>query len=428
MDSKDGKKDEEIALFRYGLIAGALHMSRAERRKYFTGLTEKEFTVPHYGLKKYRVNTFKDWLKDYQNGGLTNLMPATRSDTGVSKKITQRIIDLVKKMIADFPYLSVAGIYRMLVHEGHIRDYDFGENTLRHFINKNKLREEGSKAGPGRKKFEKDNVNELWVSDFMKGPYLLAGHKKKQVTLCAILDDHSRIITGWGWFVNENCLALAQTLKTAVCIYGIPDTFYCDNGKVFSTNYLHLICARLGIALVHSKPYDSPSRGKIERFFRTVRDKFLAALDLTGLKSVETLNELFAKWLDEEYHKILHAGIEERPLDRYLKSAQRMKIRTITKHEAESFFITAITRNVKKDATVSVNSKLYEVPVEFIGKKLVLCFPIDDPDKISIYENDKPVCLIRPVNLSENATKPYTGIHFRKLTETKKENEEDQTK
>ena len=73
---------------------------------------------------------------------------------------------------------------------------------------------------------------------------------------------------GANWSSCENSSALQVILKNAFLTYGLPKLFYCDNGSVFSSQYLQLICARIGVALVHSKPYDSPSRGKIERFFR----------------------------------------------------------------------------------------------------------------------------------------------------------------
>ncbi len=254
------KKSELIAIFRYGLIASALHQSIQERKQYFRSLEKKEFEVPHYGIKKYKSQTLKNWLNRYQNGGLDNLAPLVRKDAGLSKKIIGKVTEIIKKIIKDFPYLSASGIYRMLKHEGHISSAAFSENTLRYYINKNNMRDINTTKEP-RKKFEKENVNELWVSDFMVGPYIKVGNKKIRVYLCAIIDDHSRVITGAGWFSRENCIALAMVLKQAVAIYGLPYVFYCDNGKVFSTNYLHLVCARLGISLVHSKPYDSASRG-----------------------------------------------------------------------------------------------------------------------------------------------------------------------
>lgn len=417
------EKSLAIATFRYGLIAPALNMSRRERREFFKTLAQREYNVPHLGTKRYKAATFKNWYNLYKRGGLDLLTPSGRADSGISKRITENGAGIIAQIIADCPYLSISGIYRMLLSEGYIVKGEFSESTLRNYINMHNLKKEDASPSP-RKKFEKEHINQLWTSDFMSGPYLTIGNKKRQSTLCAIIDDHSRLIVGSGWYLHENCLSLAITLKQALSIYGLPDAFYCDNGKSFRTNYLHLVCARLGIALIYSKPYDSPSRGKIERFWLTVRTKFLSSLHISSIKTLEELNTKFDTWLQQDYHAQFHHGINARPIDKYLDDAQHIKIRTISSHELNSFFLNSITRKVKKDATVSINGMLFETPVEFIGKIVQIRFPIDDPTSFTLYDQDKPLCLIRPVNLALNATKPYTGIHFKNLTPSKGDNDD----
>jgi putative transposase len=408
----DAKKCEAIGIFRYGVIAPALHMSRRERRNYFQGLAGKELDVPHYGLKRYKAETFSNWLLLYKNGGLDNLKPSIRSDKGIVRRITEEAAQHIRETIKEFPFLSSAGIYRMLLQQGKTRPDDFGETTLRNYVNNHGLRN-NEENSVGRKKYEKENVNELWVADFMHGPYIQVGKRKRKTYLCAIIDDHSRVIVGAGWYLNENTSTLAQTLKNAVNVFGLPQVFYCDNGSVFVSSYLHLVCAKLGIALVHSRPYDSPSRGKIERFFRTVREKFLAAVSCTLHLTIDELDLEFNRWLDTQYHKQCHCGISERPLDRYFANAANNKIKTVPEHELDNCFLNVIHRTVKKDATVSVNKKIYEVPPAFIGKIVEMTFPLDQPDTITLIDNGKPVARIKPVNVHENANKPYTGIHFK---------------
>ena len=421
MDEKT-RRQEAVAIFRYGLIAPALHMGSKERSGYFQRLAGKELDVPYCGRKRYKKGTFEDWLSQYRKGGLDGLKPVVRRDKGICRRISQALIPIIRQIIRDFPSLSVSGIYRRLIKQGYMRRGDFAESTLREYVRKHNLRDAESEKRQ-RKKFEKENVNELWIADFMHGPYLKQGKRKRKTYLCGIIDDHSRMITGWGWFFAENSLSLANTLKQAIATYGIPALFYCDNGRVFRTNYLQLIAAKLGIALVHSQPYDSPSRGKIERFFRTVRQKFLAGIDASKL-TLDELNHLFAKWLDTEYHKAFHSGIDTRPIDKYLENAAKQKIKTLSSHELDNAFLQIITRTVKNDATISLGGSLYEVPAKYIGKRIELCFPIDQPERISLMEKGKPVLLIRKVNLTENANKPYTGIHFKDIGK----NEEDKDK
>lgn len=408
-----GKKQETIAVFRYGLIAPALHMNCSVRKKYFQELVGKEFEIPYIGTKKYKISTIRNWLTQYKNGGLDSLKPVIRKDKGIQRKITDKIAQDIKQVIEEFPFLSVSGIYRVLIKKRYVENGYLAETTLRNYIKDNNLHQ--TEEVVGRKKFEKENVNELWLSDFMYGSHIKVGNKKRQTYLCAVLDDHSRMIVGWGWYLNVDCISLATTLKGAISIYGVCDIFYCDNGSVYVSDYLHLVCAKIGISLVHSKIYDSPSRGKIERFWKTVREKFLAGIDATKITFAE-LNTLFENWLDTDYHRVLHTGIGEKPIDKYLRNVEKREIKTISQHEIDNAFLNVIRRKVKNDATISINKKLYEVPPEFISKKVSLSFPIDKPDQITLLnEEGKPLLQLKEVNLVENANKPYTGIHFKEL-------------
>lgn len=415
MDEKE--KQQAIAVFKYGLIAPVLHMTGAQRNKYLQELSCKDFDVPHLGRKKYCVKTFKNWLLQYKDAGIDALKPSFRTDKGTPRKISDRIDISIRQIISQFPKLPTAGIYRMLIKNKVIDSSDLSENTLRKYIREHNLKEDDNPRTP-RKKFEKENVNELWVTDFMHGVYIREGRKKKRKTyLCAIIDDHSRMIVGWEWAFQDDSVTLANALKNAISVYGAPNVIYCDNGRVFATNYLQMICAKLGIALVHSKPYDPSGRGKVERFFNTVRSNFLACVYSSTI-SFQLLRDTFEEWLETGYHQKFHSGINESPSERYLNNIEKTKIKTISKQEIDNVFLYPLSRTVKNDSTISINRKLYELPPEYIGKKVNLAFPIDNPEKIYLLdEDDKPVLLLKQVNLSENASKPYTAIHFKNLNE-----------
>ncbi len=68
---------------------------------------------------------------------------------------------------------------------------------------------------------------------------------------------------------------------------------YVDNGKIYRSDMLHFACACLGITLIHTKPYDAASKGKIERFFLTVRKRFLPLLSENDLTLLANLNQKF---------------------------------------------------------------------------------------------------------------------------------------
>lgn len=404
------KKSEAIALFRYRIIAQVLNNTGKGQMKHFREMAKKEHDVPYGGKAYYKAGTFKGWLRDYRNGGFDALKPKERIDKGCSRKIDEQLGKIIKEKVEHYPFVSSAAVYRLLISEGDISPHQLGEGTLRKYIKDNKLRI-FTEPTP-RKKFEKQTINQLWIADCMHGPYIIDQKRKRQVFLISVIDDCSRVIVGSRFFFHENSLSLECVLKEAISRFGLPDHLYTDNGAIFVSTHLQLACARLGIALIHSKPYDSPSRGKIERFFRTVRAKFLPFITLSDIGSIEQLNTDFSKWLDKDYQKHFHHGIDMAPMDKWMNKLKETSIKRLSSHELDNAFYITIKRKVKNDATISVNSTLYEVNPSFIGKMVELRYPSDKPEQLSIYENDKPVCAVAKVNLHENASPPSWEIKF----------------
>jgi transposase InsO family protein len=429
----DDKKKKEIALFRYGLIAPVLTGNVNVHMKYFRELSQKEHEVPHCGKKNYRPETFKSWLKLYRRHGFDALMPKERADKGQSRKIHSQLQEDIKKALETVPVISGSALYRLLVCEGKIPVRGINEGTLRKFIKDNDLRQ--LPIPKGRKKFEKEHINELWTADCMHGPYVryenqVRDHgreqgqkqvqvqaRKHKVFLIAAIDDHSRMICARGWFWHENSISLEIVLKQAIGCFGLPKSLYCDNGSLFSSEHLQMACARLGIALIHSKPYDSPSRGKIERFFRTVRQKFLPLVDLAEMVNLEQLNHQFEQWLDKEYHKHPHSGIDnQRPIDRFMQDCKnnQVTIQRVSQVELDRAFQITRHRRVKNDSTISVEGILYDCPPEFIGKKIEIRYPSDKPGDLTLYKDDQPLVKLQKNNPHENANPPSCAIQFTK--------------
>ena len=252
-----------------------------------------------------------------------------------------------------------------------------------------------------RKAYEVDNINDLWIGDFLHGPQIRTGHRTAKAILCAILDDHSRLVVGQAFSTSETINPLTVVLKEALLTYGTPKRLYVDNGPSFSSELLARSCALAGISLIHSKPYDSPSRGKIERFFRTVRERFLA-----GLKeslTLEDLNQAFGLWLQEDYHHKFHTGIGESPTDRYHTSTGRVPIRRLSRAELDEIFLIRYERVVNNDATISFKGALYEVPTAYIRQRIEIRHPVDDPEELYLYDNGVRVGRIKLLDKRENA-------------------------
>jgi len=404
-------KSEDIALFKYRIIAEVLNNTGKGQMKYFREMAKKEHDVPHLGKKRYKAATFKSWLRDYRIGGFDGLKLKIRSDKGVSRKIDDKLGKIIKDTVNTYQFLSAASVYRRLISEGYINPDQMREGTVRKYIKNNKLLNSCIEPTP-RKKFERQNINELWIADCMHGPYIIHKKKKKKIFLISVIDDCSRVIVGSQFFHHENSISLEIVLKEAISKYGLPQRLYTDNGSIFVSSHLQLACARLGIALVHSKPYDSPSRGKIERFFRTVRQKFLPLIRLSEIENILDINRDFSRWLDKEYQRHFHHGIGTKPMDKWMDRLKNTTIKRLSSYELDLAFYITIKRRVKNDSTISVNNILYEVPPRFIGKIIELRYPFDKQDEITIYENDKPVCMVTKLNLQENASPPAWEIKF----------------
>ena len=268
-----------------------------------------------------------------------------------------------------------------------------------------------------RKAYEVDNVNDLWVCDFMHGPQVRSHNRSLKAILCAILDDHSRMVVGHAFSASETISALTLVLKEAFLSYGIPKRLYVDNGASFSSELLTKSSAMAGISLIHSKPYDSPSRGKVERLFRTIRERFLSGVQ-EGI-TLDELNHAFWLWLQDDYHHKLHSGIGEKPIDRYNASVARVEIRRLSKAELDEIFLIRHERVVNNDATISFKGSLYEVPLAYIRQKIELRHPVDDPQELYLYDNGVRVGRIKLLDKKENARtfrpqKVSTSLSFHK--------------
>jgi transposase InsO family protein len=407
----DKKIAHALALFRFRIIAPVLAQDLVQQKEYFQTQASKTWEIPHYGEKRFTPSAFKHWLSYYRRGGFDALIPSLRSDAGKARKIDSELAALITAQAEQYSDCSVSAFYRHLSSKGLINPPPVSQSALRRFVESNRLLSD--RADPvARKKFEKEHVNQLWTSDFMYGPYLKDGKRKRQTYLCAVIDDHSRMIVGWLWSFNETSATLEMVLKEAIARFGLPSILYTDNGSAFSNQSLELACARLGIALVHSKPYDSPSRGKIERYFRTVRDKFLRTPEGKEPQRLDQLNEGFSAWLDSDYHKVVHSGISTTPLDRWNADLQETQLRYLTREELYFAFCQTFKRKVKNDSTIQLENRIWQVPPRYIGSTIEVRYPTGCPNELYLFENEKNVCRLSLCNPNENATSPANSIRF----------------
>jgi putative transposase len=335
--------------------------------------------------------TLEDWWYAYQRNGFAALHPKDRSDRGLPRKLTPEQERHVVESVKAYPAIAVKVLHRQWKEADPQMP---GLNTIYRALQRHSMDQRSRRylvrqaiSGP-TKAFEAPWVNELWMADFSPGPFLtLAGQKKPQAThLCAIIDDHSRIVPHAAYYTTADTRSFHQSLKQALQRRGLPRKLYTDQGKPFTNDHTRVICANLGIRLLHAKPYHAWSKGKIERLFQTIQSDFEACLRLPGQMpaSLDQLNGRLWDWFQTIYHSRLHEGIGMTPNERFAQGSRQVRPLDPTL-DLDRLFYAQLLRVVRKDGTVRLNNQLYEVDLSLRGLEVRLRF---DPWTLARVEVD----------------------------------------
>jgi transposase InsO family protein len=407
----DEKTRVSIALKRFSLISPIINGQVTSITEYGKEVTRNPIEMPHYGSKSYSPKTIGTWYYDYIKGGIDALKPAPRSDLGVSRVLSAQMSESILGKLKEHPKAPATVIYDMLLEEKAFLKKDASIATVRRFIRENRALavEDAPKAQMLR--FTKEQVNQLWMTDTMYGPYV--GTKKKQATyLLAYIDDASRLITYAQFYLTQDIASLRNSFKEAVLRRGLPKIVYTDNGKIYRSQSFDYLCANIGVTLLHHAVGLAHQKGKIERFFRTVRLRFISILKPADVTSIEALNEKFDSWLINDYQKRPHEGINgETPLDFFLKRADEIELVTDLAEFNRKLLVT-VKRTVMKDATISFGGSLYETDTFLAGERLNVKY---DPDvkagisELYLYRGDTPVGTAKLVNFIDNSKRKRAG-------------------
>jgi transposase InsO family protein len=306
-------------------------------------------------------------------------------------------------------------------------------STLYRFLKQRGLTERQLLAPPAHKKFEAEFANQIWQSDMLYGPYVQRpGGGKMQALLHAILDDASRLIPHAQFYASEGLDVCLDCLRQAVAARGVAVRLYMDNAKIYRSPQLARIAASIGMLIVHTPPYQPEGRGKIERFFRSVREQFLNNLDRKQTLSLEELNERLWAWLDL-YHRTEHSSLGTTPLLRWQRDIEHIR-QLPPATDFRRLFFHRLDRVVRRDCTFQLHNRFYEAPPHLAGETIEARFDPLDPAVVEIYFQGKPEGTARLVDPVVNAQLPSaksskaepepTGINFVDLLIKKKDEEE----
>jgi len=404
----DNEKREQIALQKFSLIAPVLNGQVDNQSEYFIEITSKAIDMPYYGMRKYSPKTLAGWLNDYRRSGIEALKPGFRSDRGKSRKIDEALLEKIREKRMQKPRINSSMLYEALVKDGVILPEKVSMATFYRFLaaNPDLTAAKNPDEEQEVKRFAHQYINELWQTDLMYGPYLKIGKTKKQTYLIAFIDDASRYIPYSMWSFSQDFSTLRVILKEAVARKGVPSMIYTDNGKIFRSSQLQMVCAGMGCSLLHAKPFQASSKGKIERYFHTVRMRFLSQIDPNEIKDVDELNLLYWQWLEADYHQKVHSELKISPLDFFMSQSERIRLFP-NPAMLDEYFLLKVNRKVNHDATLSLDTILYETDLCFANSRMEVRY---DPEwllnpntPILLYHEGKKVGEARQVNFHDNA-------------------------
>jgi transposase InsO family protein len=229
-------------------------------------------------------------------------------------------------------------------------------------------------AAPGgpaaQHRFEKPAPNLLWQMDFKGHMPLANGGRCHPLT---IVDDHSRYAVGLEACANEQANTVQSRLEQTFRRYGMPDAFFVDNGTPWGDSSgqrwtrLGVWLLKLGVAVLHSRPYHPQSRGKSERFHRTLKAEVFA---LRRFRDLAEVQHAFDHWRTIYNLDRPHQALDQQvPASRY-----RPSNRVMPEHPPQVEYDDGeIVRRVgTTKAYVSFKGRLWKVPEAFCGESLAI--------------------------------------------------------
>ena len=395
----------QTALTRFRVMNFIEDILRCERRLSQALAEASRQPWPDENGDYYAVRTLEDWWYAYKKGGFNALLPAPRSDQGRTRVLDEATAAWVLEQVTQNPQIPVKVLYGHWDQQG--RPLPSVSVIYRHLrrqgLDRASLRAGRLESGP-TKAFETPHVNDLWMVDFSPGPTLRVGDKSLPTHLCVLIDDHSRLLPFAAYYRQANTEAFHHALKEAVLRRGLPRKLYTDQGKPFINAHTRIVCAQLGIRLLHCRPYHSWSKGKIERVIFSIQQGFESTLRLEGNQAhdLDQLNAKLSAWIQTVYHQRIHSSIQESPEARFQRAAKTLR-HLEADQDIDRLFYLHLYRAVRKNGTIRLDGQLYEVPLSLRALKVQLRFDPFTRQRLEVWYQNKLIGLARKAPLHLNS-------------------------
>lgn len=405
---KEKKLDQgrEEGLRRYRIIVSLLDKSLAECEK----RRIRRWICTQEGISQ---RTLRRYVASFKKQGFDGLLPGDRKDKGSCKAIPEEALRMAAQLRQEVPERSAERIQELLSSEG----YRVARSTLERHLRQQGLSGRQIKTEQKQvasRRFNRVGRNTLWQADLKHGPYLPdpqeAGHKIR-TCLIAIIDDATRLVVHAEFYDNQRLPVLEDAFRKAVIRCGLPENLYVDNGKIFISQWLRLACAKLSIRHLNTKAYSAESKGKIERFNRSV-DEFIREAQLEKPQTLEKLNELFRAWLSEGYNHRIHSALNGKsPAQAFTQDTKALRFSS--PEALREAFLWEKTPKVDKTGCISLNGLCYEVGIEYLRKNILVRYDPFDLSLIEVWSGGEKKKLVSPINIGEynhNVKKPLVEL------------------
>jgi len=364
---------EEVALFRHAIVGDLAVSSLAygELQEELKDRAKRYYRPPNSKVtRRYHWKTLQRWLFAAREG-VQALRPRSRA-RGFALDISEEARVLLREMREEHPSAAADVLLDAAVRAGVIAEGAVSVPTVRRFFAReglartSKTRHERSKD---RRRWVSARVGSVWHADVCHVWRRRPEGGVEKVYVHAILDDHSRFVVALRACVAETENDLLELMVEALLRYPAPEKLYVDNGATYRGALLTLALDKLGVRVVHAEPKDPMARGKMERFWRTLRQR-LFDLDEEP-RSLHQMNAALSAWLDVDYHRYRHGGLlGEQPGERFRAGLVGLP-RPKTLEEIAAALVVLRTAKVRKDATFSANGALYEVRGRHLANQTV---------------------------------------------------------
>lgn len=366
----------DVALIRYGIISPLITgtWSGESHAAFFREAAARSYIMPDGHEKTFSPYTIYRWYLDYTKFGFDVLKIKSRGDNGRFRKIDGDIAEQIIYLKKEYPRLPATLIRQKLLDNGTIREEDLSLSTVNRFINSN-FNKVNSSQKYEMKRYEREHINEVWCGDSSVGPYIKENGEKRRVYIIALIDDASRFIIGADVFYNDNFISLMKVIRSSVSKYGRPKVFNFDNGSNYKSHQMKLLAARIGTTIHYCAPRTPVAKAKIERWFRTMKDQWMAGINYNDYHSLDELRVSLMKYV-QQYNNTVHSALNGKtPQNRFFEESSL--IVRMTDSQIEKAFLLEIERRVSPDSVVTIDNKEYEVDSKYAGRRLNIRYSSD---------------------------------------------------